>query len=222
MIWLKRYWTLVLLVSMQLVFLASAWIDLYLSAWFFNSPRGFLLGESTAVDSLRDLLEALPFFAVLPLGWLMLASSIWGGKPEAPLRRRLSYLLLLILLAPGLLANLLSDRSGRAHPTDITAFGGDHSLTAAFRPAGECNADCSFVSVAAATAFSLIGLAWVFGKVRWLLIGLVAGAAVGLLLVAAGDHFISDVVFAFWLVYGVALVLARLVLGRFGVTDRVS
>jgi lipid A 4'-phosphatase len=94
----------------------------------------------------------------------------------------------------------------------IEAFGGHRVLTAAFAPAGECRADCAFVSPAAATAFALIGLAWVFRRRRWIAVGLAAGALVGGIEVAAGQRFLSDIVFAFWLVYGVALLRSRITL----------
>jgi lipid A 4'-phosphatase len=212
--WLKHFWALPLLVVMQLLFLAVPAIDLQVSAWVFEAPGGFLLADWPPGRWLVVMSETLPFLLILLLAWLMLASAYWNKQGEKGLRQRLLFLILLLALGPVLLANLLASESGRAKPVAIEAFGGQKAMTAAFEPAGECRADCAFVSPAAAAAFALIGLAWVLRDRRWIAYGLAAGALVGAIEVSAGQRYLSDILFAFWLVYGVAFALARITLQK--------
>jgi lipid A 4'-phosphatase len=212
--WLKHFWALPLLVVMQLLFLNVPAIDLQVSAWFFESPRGFVLADWPPGAWLTVTLETLPFLLIPVLAWLMFASAYWNKKGEKDLRRRLLFLILLLALGPVLLANLLASESGRAKPVAIEAFGGQKAMTAAFEPAGECRADCAFVSPAAAAAFALIGLAWVLRDRHWIAYGLAAGALVGGVEVSAGQRYLSDILFAFWLVYGIAFAMARITLKR--------
>ena len=48
-----------------------------------------------------------------------------------------------------------------------------------------------------------------FARRRYLLLGIGVGLVVGLGRNVQGNHYLSDVVFAFWLVYGCAMVLAH-------------
>ena len=217
--WWLRSWPLLVVVALQLTFLAWPAIDLYASALFYTSPEGFVLADSKLGNTLVAVVRGTPYLVVPLLVWLILASAYWGGRAEAGLRRRLGFIFLLLVLGPLLSANLISAESGRARPVDIEAFAGDRQLTPAFVPAAECRADCSFVSTPAAAAFAVIGLAWVFGARRWLVAGLLLGGVIGLVEVAAGRHFVSDVVFAFWLVYGIALLVARAMLGKTRITS---
>jgi lipid A 4'-phosphatase len=97
-------------------------------------------------------------------------------------------------------------------------FGGDRPFTPPAVLADACERNCSFVSGHAATAFSLIAVAWVARNRWWLLGGAALGALVGLGRMAQGGHFLSDIVFAFWVTYLVALLAARLVLGQRSIT----
>jgi lipid A 4'-phosphatase len=53
-----------------------------------------------------------------------------------------------------------------------------------------------------------VGLAFPRHRRAWLVAGLAAGSAIGLLRLAQGAHFLSDIVFAGMLTWFVALVLA--------------
>jgi lipid A 4'-phosphatase len=60
--------------------------------------------------------------------------------------------------------------------------------------------------------FYFIAFAWVFRDRRWLWFGILLGAAVGLGRMLQGRHFLSDVVFAYWVVYASCVSLAALLL----------
>jgi lipid A 4'-phosphatase len=134
----------------------------------------------------------------------------------------LAFLILSLALGPGLLVNeVFKAESGRARPGQVEQFGGEKSFTPVFQPADQCTRNCSFVSGHAAMGFYLIGLAWVRQDRRWLWLGIAAGALVGAARILQGGHFLSDVLFGFWVVYGVNVLLARWLLGRWSITGSV-
>jgi lipid A 4'-phosphatase len=134
-------------------------------------------------------------------------------------QRAWGFILALYILAPGLLVNAgLKSHWGRARPAAVQEFGGTAQFTPALQPADECLRNCSFVSgeasAAAALAISVAaGLYVLRGRMApvTLRAGLWAAFAVAvlgsLLRLATGRHFLSDVVFAWLLTAGVALVL---------------
>ncbi|MCB1923779.1 MAG: phosphatase PAP2 family protein [Gammaproteobacteria bacterium] len=213
LVWMKRYWPLLLLLTLQFAFILRPGLDIAFSALFYDPVDGFLLRDSIAarlVESTSSLLGP----ALLPLlAWLLLASLYWRRKGEVLLRRKLWFLFVVVALAPMMAASLLQANSGRAHPQDIQAFAGSQQFTPAFQSGNQCSTHCSFISRAATLGFALIALAWTLAQRHWIVIGLCVGATVGLVQVAAGTHFVSDVVFGFWPVYGACLVAGWLLLG---------
>ena len=116
---------------------------------------------------------------------------------------------LLLLLGPGLLVNeLVKKNSGRERPDDTFMFAGDSRHQDFLDFSGSCKTNCSFVSGHAALGFWFIGFAWALGRRRYLWLGIGIGAVVGLGRNIQGNHYLSDVVFAFWMVYLCAVILA--------------
>lgn len=212
--WLQRHPLLTLFVAMALLFRLFPGIDLAVSGLFYVPDEGFIFGDQPLVRVSYLLFAKLHFFVFALILWLLFASWYWRGTVERGLRRRLRFLLVVLLLGPGLMVNeVLKGNSGRARPVTVSQFGGDKQFTPAFAPSDQCQRNCSFVSGHAGMGFFLIALAWVFRDRRWLWAGLVLGALVGLGRVLQGAHFLSDIVFAFWTVYGSCLLLAHWMLG---------
>ncbi len=196
------------------LFTAAPGIDLATSALFYTPSQGFTLKHSA---------WATLFYKGSPLlvqAWIYLLIagvllSVW--KRFRGLRRHALFLLAVITLGPGLLVNVvLKDHWDRARPVQIVQFGGEKQFTPAWVIADQCADNCSFVSGHASGAFSLMALAWVFPRRRqfWLTVGTIWGANMGLVRIAQGGHFLSDVVFAGFLVYFSAALLARWVFYR--------
>src|SRR5262249_4473180 len=127
-------------------------------------------------------------------------------------RKALVFLVASMAAGPGLLANtILKDEWGRARPVQIEAFGGAHHFTPAPLPAAEGERNCSFVPGPPAPRFSLVAFAFLLPPGRSRRCGIVAalgfGALVGLGRIAQGAHFLSDVLYAGLLVYGVTALL---------------
>jgi lipid A 4'-phosphatase len=189
------------------IFLAFPQIDLAFSALFYAPGTGFVLHESPAARTLEAELNLLPKLIVVVCALFLAASYVlrrWRRWRYGAL-----FTMLLLALGAGLAVNFLKDSWGRARPAQIEQFGGTHRFTRAPYPAAQCGHNCSFTSGHAAIGFSLMAPAFFARRRRraWMAAGLLAGAAVGLMRIAQGAHFLSDVVFSGWVVYAVALLI---------------
>jgi membrane-associated PAP2 superfamily phosphatase len=132
-------------------------------------------------------------------------------------RRHGVFLLLSVVVGPGLLVNtIFKDHWGRPRPRDVVEFGGPLHYRLAPLPGGEGGASfpCGHCSV----GFLFAAGWWVWRRRRparaWgsLALGLATGFALGLGRMAAGGHFLSDVIWSALLALGVAHVLYYYVL----------
>lgn len=213
-----RLWPWVLLVGLALLFRFVPEIDLWFSGLFYDPQRGFFLKNALPVQLSYVFFRYLPYAVIPALLWLLFASWRWGGARERPLRRSVLFLLVVLLLGPGLLVHQgLKDNSGRARPAQVEPFGGKRYFTPAFVFADQCEKNCAFVSGHAAMGFFFLAFAWVFQDRRWLLYGGIIGALVGLGRIMQGSHFLSDIVFSFVAVLLTALLCARWLLGRWDI-----
>ena len=210
-----------LLVAILAAFLLLPQIDLLVSGIFYVQGRGFVLADWPPV--------VLVFRAVPWIAWgiaaVVAGASIWLFLVGWPLwrfdRKALLFVAVSTALGPGLLANtVLKDHWGRARPSQIEAFGGPHHFTPAPLPAAECVRNCSFVSGHAALAFSLVAFAFLLPRGpprrRGIAAALALGGIVGLVRIAQGGHFLSDVVYAGLLVLGTTALLHWWIVDRDG------
>src|SRR5439155_6835543 len=114
--------------------------------------------------------------------------------------RAVVFLLGTLALAPGLMANFaLKEHWGRSRPIDVKEFRGAERFVPWWDPRGDCPTNCSFVSGDVSAGFwtlapaALTPPAW-----RALAYGgaLVFGSGLAIMRMAAGGHFLTDVVFA--------------------------
>jgi lipid A 4'-phosphatase len=116
--------------------------------------------------------------------------------PSIPARSAIA-LTLSLLLGPGLLVNgIFKPHGGRPRPVEITEFGGPLRFVDWWNPTGACDSNCSFMAGEPSTA------AWMFGPAMmvpppWRGTAIAAAALftaiIGVLRMAAGGHFFSDV-----------------------------
>jgi len=199
---------------------AFAQLDLQISGWFFDpQAREFALnrliglGHHAWLGTARDVsMWVVAALAAPPV----LALIVKLVRPQLPLvipGRTIVYLLLTLALAPGVMANgILKDHWGRSRPIDVIDFAGTDRFVPWWDPRGDCPQNCSFVSGESSGAFwALAPASLAPAHLRPLAYGAVVvfGTAVGMLRVAFGGHFFSDVVFAgvftfliVWLVHG--------------------
>jgi lipid A 4'-phosphatase len=153
--------------------------------------------------------------ALVLSGLAALAVGIARGAGDW--RRHGIFLLLSVVVGPGLLVNtVFKDHWNRPRPRDVVEFGGPLHYRPAPLPGGEGGASfpCGHCSV----GFLFAAGWWMWRRRRparaWgsLALGLIAGFALGLGRMAAGGHFLSDVIWSALLALGVAHVLYHYVL----------
>ena len=192
--------TLALLIAAAALFLAFPALDLVASGIFYDPAGSFSFGASGPGRFLRASFNAL-FAAGCAGAGMALAVSLFSRMSPLGLGPLpWAYVALCLAVGPGLVTNLiLKDNWGRARPVQVEAFGGEQSFTPPLLVAEECERNCSFVSGEASSIFMLFfALAMVFPawRGRLYLAGLLAGTAAGIVRMAAGGHFLSDVIFA--------------------------
>jgi lipid A 4'-phosphatase len=204
----RHFWMLLFVFCAALFILVPA-IDIRFSSLFFRAGEGFYLKQSPMPLLSYNFINwtEKPLILGLLLAWL--ASTTVLRQSLAKHRAPLAFLLVTLLLGPGLAVNtILKNHIGRARPERIIEFGGDQKFTPAFFPANACEHNCSFVSGHAGQGFFPIALAWAYPRRRrfWLGFGIATGSFAGMMRVVQGKHFLSDVVFAFFVVYAVAAI----------------
>ena len=216
----QREWLLLGANFLGLALLFSIWpgLDLAVSGFFYQAPEpgtavgvGKFVGNQFAV--IGWIHEALPWFgrASALVGLMLLLRTIRPGPIQLRWWRRWLALGLLMLLGNGLVVNgLLKEGWGRARPVDVQVFGGPASFSPALLASSQCQSNCSFVSGHAATGFGLLAVGMLgpaATRRRWLKVGLLAGLAAGLIRIAQGGHFLSDVLFSGWVMWLCAALL---------------
>lgn len=197
-------------------------IDLRASALFYRPGAGFFLGDWAPFRLAHDDLSYAVIGLVVILGAALLGAVV-ARRPMLGLDVRAAlYLLLALALGPGLTVNtVFKDHWGRARPAQITAFGGDKKFSPAFVPSDQCARNCSFPAGDPAMGFYLVSLAFLAEaprRRRWGITGAIAaGAALGLVRLAQGGHFLSDIVASGFIVCAVSWALHRILIAHDGI-----
>ena len=129
-----------------------------------------------------------------------------------------------LALAPGLLTNiLLKSHWGRPRPIDVVEFGGDQHFVPWWDPRGDCPTNCSFVAGEPSGAFwtlapaALVPPAW---RALAYAGALAFGAGIGLLRMAGGGHFFTDVAFSGLFTFLIIWLVHALLFRSPGTSDR--
>jgi len=136
---------------------------------------------------------------------ILLVATRIKKRPIAGLSSKgLLFLMLALMLGPGLVVNLVSKNIwGRARPAHVEQFGGTLKFSPAFVFSDQCDRNCSFVSGHSAFGFYFVAFAMLFKRHRKKLFAFAIGygALIGFGRIYQGGHFISDVIFSFYFVY---------------------
>jgi lipid A 4'-phosphatase len=190
------------------VLLFTLWptLDLQISLAFFDMPSATFTANN--IPWVHAVYVATPWvgraaFVLFCLGLLYL--KIRPQAQRLGLQRRLLAWVLMAIVGLGVVVDWgLKNNVGRPRPEQLQLFGADKPFVPAFQWSTHCDVNCSFVSGHAASGFSLMAWGMWAGwqrRQKFLLMGMVAGAAIGAVRVAQGGHFVSDVVFSGWAVW---------------------
>lgn len=204
-------------IPLLLLVAATVWIrvtglDLSLQAHFYENNVGWVGG----VDNhwvLVNTYGVSPSLAVAIASLLLFVASFWVAR-IASWRYITLFLVIVMVIGPGLIVNATFKRHwGRPRPLDLTEFNRDSEFVPVWgKPVP--GSGSSFPSGHAATAFYLFTPYFLLRRRSWrwatffLLLGLGYGALVGVARMAAGAHFLSDVVWSAGFVYLTGLALS--------------
>lgn len=208
---LAKYGFAVGLLLIVLAFAPGA--DLFASRLFYAG--GHFLGNGRIGYFARDVTRLAPLLLFGVVALLYIARRLgWIAARRAPDGRSMLFLALSLALGPGLLVNgVFKTYVHRPRPAQVQQFGGTLDFQPYYRRDGGCSRNCSFPSGEAAAAFwtvapaSLAPLPW---QPALMAAAVLFGVATGLLRMASGGHFLSDVLGASFLMLIVVAGIRRL------------
>lgn len=199
-----------------LPFLLKPDIDLIVARWIWQAFGGRFIAPTGWFWPIYVGLRPLVYAAAAATAAIGAWNWIKGRRLLGLDSRATAFVLLSLAIGPGLVTDIaLKDHWGRARPRDMVEFGGERQFTPAFQPAAQCARNCSFVSGHAALAFGFVSFALLAAGTRRrqaVAAVIVVGVFIGLMRMLQGAHFLSDVIFAGFVVIGIALALAALIL----------
>lgn len=187
-------------VATAVVFLLRPDLDLDVQRLFVLGDGRFIGKASGVAPLLRDLFKAVYLITLIAaVASLVVVLYQSNGRSSLPSIFAI-YFALCLTVGPGIVANLvLKEHSGRARPSQTSEFGGSMPFSAALVPSDHCHQNCSFVSGEASSMFVIFfAVAPIVPQWSGILIatGTVLGLAAGIVRMAQGAHFLSDVIFA--------------------------
>ena len=192
--------------------------DVAIAQFFFDpAARRFPYATRYLPNILRDLADWLVWLVLIAASGALLLKLAF---PRSRMLMRPTVALFLLLsyaLGPGLITNgILKPAWSRPRPVAIEQFGGHKHFTPWWKPGGDCDRNCSFVSGDASSLTWLLAPASVAPPpLRPVAFAAAAVTAVGMsgMRVVFGRHFLTDVVFG-GVVTILVLVLSRSLIFR--------
>ena len=207
-------WWLVLVSLSTLVFWLTD-LDLWVARFFYTPAKGakpWLLDDYPLWKAL--FYDGVPYLAcVVIVSCLLIILVSILRKRYYRWRLYAGYIVLVFLLGPGLLVNsLFKDHWGRARPVQVEQLGGTQMYTPPLYYVANGDGR-SFPSGHSSVGFAFIAFwfLWRERKPQWalaaLILTLLFGITIGLTRMAAGGHFLSDVLWSAWLPFFSAWVI---------------
>jgi lipid A 4'-phosphatase len=191
-------WLLFILTSA--VWIVFPQIDIEFTKLFYTQGEGFTFANTLLESFLYKSVKYVLIIVNVSAVFLWLYNRFSGKNILDFNAKKLLFSVLVLAIGSGLIVNaLLKENWGRPRPAQTVTFGGKMNFTPAFIPTSQDG--YSFSCGHASAAFALIAFAMLAKrrKVLWMSLAISYGVAVGLARVAAGGHFLSDVVVSFFI-----------------------
>jgi lipid A 4'-phosphatase len=195
------------------IFVNFTQLDLISSHWFYDEKliipaknnSGFWLGESAFLGFIYKAVNVISRLAL----FISIFTFIWFMLKKNARAFYAAIVMLSLLSGPVIAVNgVAKEQWGRARPRTIQEFNGKQQFTPAWIMTDQCKHNCSFTSGHAAAGFALCVGFFVSRRKIWLNSGLLLGGLVGLTRMMNGAHFLSDVIFSFFIVYIMSAITA--------------
>lgn len=196
--------------------------DLAVSALFYDPGQGFVADQSPTLSAARKIGIAVGRLFAAAIGLAIVYRVLARRNAFGIPMRALIFLAAVQIAGPALLVNgILKEHWGRARPVQVTEFNGTKRYTPPLVIADQCAHNCSFVSGEASYGYSYLALGFVPRERRWrhalFAFGAAFGTAVGIMRIAQGGHFLSDIFFSAAFMLLIAWLLHRLILDPRGI-----
>ncbi|MBI4768112.1 MAG: phosphatase PAP2 family protein [Deltaproteobacteria bacterium] len=209
------FWSLVFPIALAVILsVIISWTetDLKIAEFFYASGKGWFMGQEMPwfflyhYGNIPGIILAVGGFFVFVLGFFR--------KELRPYKKTGLFLVLFMLLGPGLVVNtLFKDHWGRPRPDDIVNFGGTKTFHQAWE-IGEAGQGGSFPSGHASIGFFIFAPFFILRKSRrkaalaFLGLGIAFGFFMGAGRIVQGGHFLTDVIWSGLLTYLTGFTLA--------------
>lgn len=201
-----EFWVLLLLMLVTTLVFWNSDLDQRVAALFYH-PENRATPWPLQHGRMVKLLYDYAFPLTIALGSIALLVYLFGHFHHytARFRRRALYILLVIAVGPGLVVNLvIKDHWGRPRPVHEKTFGGNFDYV----PPGRIGSttDKSFVCGHCSVAYSFVALYFLSQnyKLLYLMLAIALGWGMGATRMAAGGHYLSDVLWSGYVVFLVA------------------
>jgi len=186
-------------ITCALLFFIYPNLDLAVSQRLFADHQ--FIGRDSLPFSAARLLFNVLFYGACTVGLIGCVVTLSSGRKWLNVSsNKWLFLAVCVLVGPLTVANLgFKDHWGRARPQAVVEFGGDKLFSPPLIKSDQCPRNCSFVSGEASSIY-VIGFVAAFlfpaAAGAWVWSGVMLGSLCGFVRMAAGGHFLSDVIFA--------------------------
>ena len=196
------------------VFAVAPQLDVEIAGYFFRPEvRATISAIYPVLEMIRTSNNVLTVSTALLALVALVFKFIWPRGPALMPARASLLIIGTFALGPILLANgVFKSHWSRPRPGEVIQLGGTSPYMRWWDPRGACRGNCSFVSGEASSAFAMLAPAVALPPPwRTPAVGaaLLYGTTIGLIRMALGGHFLTDVIFAgvliafiVWLLHG--------------------
>jgi lipid A 4'-phosphatase len=191
-------------------------LDIEIASLFYDPTAGnFPLRTNSVFGFLRDAAVWVLILLIAPSVIALLIKLVMPRAKSWISARSAIFLIATLALAPGLLVNvLLKNHWDRPRPVAVTEFGGSEHFVPWWDPRGECRKNCSFVSGETSSAFWTLAPA-ALAPAPWRMIAYASatafGIGMGVVRMAMGGHFFTDIVFAGFFTFMIIVLIHGLI-----------
>lgn len=212
------FYAVALVIVATVLFLVAPGLDIAFSRLFGEAGHGFPLAGTPLIEGIRSLSDTAMKLVVVVLIAVLAIKLARVDRPSLIPPNITLFLLSTLALGPGLLVNgILKDNWGRPRPRSIDFFGGQLPYVRVWDIFSGYAGNHSFVSGEASSAIWLTAIALVVPadfRLPVLAVTVPFALAASLGRIAAGGHFLSDVLISWGLTLCIIFIMHRLLIER--------
>ena len=208
----------IILILLAILLTIGPGFDIFFSSLFYRGDNQFLLQSYYSITVFfRDILLPiiLVYILVLPIISILIPIKKLYFNYKFSIKKILFIWVTLIINLIFIINLFFKNVWGRSRPGDIIEFGSEDVFSPWYQISDSCTSNCSFVSGDAAVGFSLIVLYFVSNDLKYIYLSIISGVLLGMVRIAEGGHFLSDVIFSAIMVFFFSFVIKKYFLNKF-------